>query len=499
MNSTTNKSRILLGAAVLAASLTGCNLFEESGSGTVRGRVVGANGQPLSGARVTLDRVGGRTTVSNMRGEFRIGGARDGGHTVLAYSVAQDAAGSAHANVGDGEVVDVGDVLLMDCDDVVANSPNGGMEDDGSVSSDGNGDPTVVPCVMEPPPPPAANITIASLSGDYASGYIDPWGVYGYADDSSKMAGFDFWISADLTAGGAFADHVVNDYANGLVEAHVGLFTYGDDSGWGYYYVLREGDVTVSVTDDGDGDPSTLQFSFSGTNLVFDYAGWEGIDSTHTANVASAAAAGTAWQYIPPEPPTADITLTTFVADWKYISLCPACGADGGDVLYTYAYDETNQADLSLYVPVSALNLGGAAELAGNWETEVYGWASVYSDGNGWGYDLDHLTATAGASLVSGQLFSLTLSGAQFNYIDAYGGGVVVMEGEEGAPDGSNGGGGDVPPPEPTVSELQLFIGSADLSAIVDEYFCGDPGTGEPGEPGGPDRGGLHGDSDYGL
>lgn len=489
MTSMTNKTRTLLGAAVLAASLSGCNLFDESGSGTVRGRVVGANGQPLSGARVSLDRVGGRTTVSNMRGEFRIGGARDGGHVVLAYSVAQDAAGSAEANVGDGEVVDVGDVFLTDCDQVVAGAPNGGMEDDGTVSNDG--DPSVQPCLMEPPPPPAENISIASLNGEYASGYIDPWGVYGYADDSSEMAGFDFWIAADLTAGGAFSDHVVNDYANGLVEAHVGLYTYGDDSGWGYYYVLREGDVTVSVTDDGDDDPSTLQFSFSGTNLVFDYAGWEGIDASYTANVGSATAEGTAWQYIPPEPPTADITLTAFVADWKYISLCPACGADGGDVLYTYAYDETNQADLSLYLPVSALDLGGTAELAGSWETEVYGWASIYSDGNGWGYDLDHLTATAGASIVSGELFSLTITDAQFNYIDAYGGGVVIM-GEEGSPDGSTepGNGGGAPPAEPPVSELQLFIGSADLSAIVDEFFCGDPGTGEPGEPDDPTHGG---------
>ena len=472
-------------AAVIAAGVSGCNLFESSGSGTVRGRVVDANGQPIRGARVALDKVGGRTTMSNVRGEFRLGGARDGAHTVIAYSVAQDAGGSIAAEVSDGDVVDVGDVILMDCDVIVA---GGGVNEDGSIEP--GSDPSIEPCVVEPPPPPAANVTIASLEGEYASGFVDPWGVYGYADDSSEAAGFDFWISADLTAGGSFSDHVVNDYANGLVEAHVGLFTYADPSGWGYYYVLREGDITVTVTDDGDGDPSTLSFAFSGSNLVFDYANWNGgIDSTHTATVGAASASGTAWQYIPPEPPTADITLATFVADWKYISLCPQCGMEGGDLIFVYAYDETNQADLSLYAPVSSLTLGGSTLLESNWESEVYGWASYYGDGNYWGYDLSHLTATAGSTLASGELFNLTLSDAQFDYIDAYGGGVVVME------DGSNGGDDpSAPPAEPPTSEFQLFIGSADLSAIVDEYTCDgtEPAPGEPGDPGDDDGPSLH-------
>ena len=466
-------------ATFLASAVTGCSLFEESKSGTVRGRVVGANGQPISGVRVALDRVGGRTTLSNQRGEFRLGGASAGDHTLLAYSVAQDAAGSAPADVNDGDVVDVGDVFLTDCDEIELGAPNGGeTQPDGTI--DDGGDPNVYPCVMEPPPPPDEHVSIASLEGDYADGYVDPWGVYGYADDSSEMAGFDFWISADLTAGGTFSDHVINDYNNGVVEAHVGLYTYGDASGWGYYYVLREGDITVTVSDDGDGDPSTLSFSFSGENLVFDYAGWEGIDPNYTATVGSAVAAGTAWQYIPPEPPTADITIAPFITDWSYISLCPACAIDGGDSLYVYAFDQTNQADLSLMVPVSALALGGSTTLTGSWETEIYGWASVYSDAGGWGYDLDHTTVTAGASIVSGEAFALTLADAQFNYIDAYGGGVVVL-------DGSNGGaeGGAVPPSEPPVSEFQLFIGSADLSAIIDDFSCGDGGVGtEPGNGG---------------
>ena len=292
-------------------------------------------------------------------------------------------------------------------------------------------------------------------------------------------AGFDFWVSADLTAGGTFSDHVINDYNNGVVEAHVGLFTYGDESGWGHYYVLREGDVTVTVSDDGDEDPSTLSFSFSGTNLVFDYAGWEGIDSNYTATVESANAAGTAWQYIPPTPPTADVTIAPFITDWSYISLCPACAIDGGDSLYVYAFDQTNSADISLMLPVSALALGGTATVTGNWETEIYGWASIYSDAGGWGYDLDHTSITAGASIVSGEMFALSLADAQFNYIDAYGGGVVVMEGDTS----TGNDGGQPAPTEPPVSEFQLFIGSADLSAIIDEYYCGEPGV-EPGSGG---------------
>lgn len=484
---TTMNGRWLIQTTLLAAAvsgLSGCNLFESSGSGTLRGRVVDANGQPISGARVALDKLSGRTTLSNVRGEFRLGGARDGEHTVLAYSVSLDAAGAASAAVTDGDVIDLGDVTLTDCAVLESNSPDGAVGEDGQ--SEPGTDPSVAPCVFEPPPPPDAHVSIASLEGEYASGYVDPWGVYGFADDSSEAAGFDFWISADLTAGGSFSDHVVNDYNNGTVEAHVGLFTYGGNDGWGYYYVLREGDITITVTDDGDGDPSTLSFSFSGTNLVFDYADWNGgVDPAYTASVGSASASGTAWQYIPPEPPTADITVTTFVADWKYISLCPQCGMDGGDVIYVYAFDNTNQADLSLYAPVSALALGGTTTLEGNWETEVYGWASIYQDNAGWGYDLDHLTATAGASLVSGELFSLTIADAQFNYIDAYGGGVIVMEGEEGGVvDGGNGGG--APPSEPPVSEFQLFIGSGDLSAIVDDYSCGGDGAVEPGDPNEP-------------
>ena len=134
--------------ASLAVATTGCSLFEESKSGTVRGRVVDTNGQPISGVRVALDRVGGRTTVSNIRGEFRLGGASAGDHTVLAYSVAQDAAGFVDADVNDGDVVDVGDVFLTDCDEIELNGGTPGP--DGTVTD--GGDPSIMPCVMEPPP-----------------------------------------------------------------------------------------------------------------------------------------------------------------------------------------------------------------------------------------------------------------------------------------------------------------------------------------------------------
>ena len=463
MKSTSYGSLILLAAVAVA----GCNP-SHSGTGTVRGRVVDASGQPISGARVALDRSTGRTTLTNIRGEFSLG-AKDGAHVLLAFSQAQNAAASTEVDVDDGNVANVGDVTLMDCDEVVpmpGEGGNGAAGDDGMTEP---GDPTI-PCEWEPPPPPEPHVDFGSLEAEFAAGFVDPWGVYGFGDDSSEEVGFDFWIPADITASGTFSGHVVNDYANGVVEAHFGLYTYE-----GHYYVLREGDLTVTVSEDGDGDPSTLNFSFSGTNLSLDYAGWEGIDAGYTASVESAIAEGQAWQYIPPPPPTEDVTLPTFVADWKYISLCPGCSMEGGDALYVYAWDGTNQADLSLFAPVSAFTLGGSSELISG--GDVYGWASIYTDNGGWGYDLDHLTATLGDAIVSGEMLSLVISDAQFNYLDAYGGGVVTA-------DGGNGSSPSEPeePPPPTVSEFQLFIGTADLSAVVDEYNCGDVGT-EPGDP----------------
>lgn len=445
----------------VATGLAGCDI-DRSGGGTVRGRVVDASGQPISGARVSVDRLGGRSTLTNVRGEFRIA-AKDGDRTLLAFSTQLDAGGAIDVQVTDGDVVDAGDVTITDCDILIAGldgGPGTSEGGDGLISPDAS-DPWM-PCIYEPPPPPAEHITIASLTGDYADGFIDTWGVYGYADDSSEQAGFDFWIPADLTGGGTFSGHVVNDYANGIVQAHVGLFTYADaeSSGWGHYYVLREGDVTVTVADDGDGDPSTLSFSFSGTNLVFEYAGWNGIDPAFTAAVGNASANGTAWRYLPPAPPTEDVTITTFVADWKYISLCVAC-TDGGDSLYVYAWDGTNQADVSLYVPVSALTLGGSAEL---FPDEAHGWASIYTPAGGWGYNLHSLTATAGETLASGELFELSIADARFDYAAGYG---------YSTPGGDESEGGTMnpgEPPPPIESEFQLFIGAGDLSSVVDEY-----------------------------
>lgn len=464
----TMKTMRVLTTLAVAAGLGGCEV-DRSGTGTVRGRVVDVTGQPISGARVAVDRLGGRSTVTNARGEFRIA-AKDGQRTLLAFSVALDAGASTQVAVTDGDVVDAGDVTLVDCTVLAEAAPGGAPapDEDGMMPSDGS-DPSM-PCLYEPPPPPAEHVSIASLAGDFASGFVDPWGVSGYADDSSAQAGFDFWIAADVAAGGAFSGHVVNDYTNGIVEAHVGLFTYGDATGWGHYYLLREGDVSVTVTDDGDGDPSTLAFTFSGSNLVFEYAGWNGIDGGYTADVGAATASGDAWQWIPPSPPAEDVTLGTFVADWKYLSLCPACATDGGDAIYVYAWDGANQADLSLSLPVSALALGGSAEVSG--ANEVFGWASVYTDGGGWGYELGHLTASAGETLASGELFALAISDAQFDYVDAYTA-LPPVTAEDG--ETTPGGDGGTPSEPPPVSEFQLFIGSGDLSAVVDDYGCVEP------------------------
>lgn len=476
-----------IGIAAIGLSLAACE--SKSGTGGVRGRVVNAAGTPARGVRVMLDGREGRSAITDVRGEFRLG-AKAGSHVVVASHAVANAGASVEVEVEIGENADVGDVVLQDCDEIIImaggdpNAPDGG--EGGEEGGTEPGDPTY-PCTVEPPPPPPELVTIESFESDWASGWLDSWGLYGYGDDADAMAAIDFFVGGDFTAGGTTTIHIDEQTATaGLINAYAGLFTY--DS-YGYYYFITSGDLTVTVGDDGDGDPSTVAFQFSGSNLEFAYYDWAGTtDTAYVAKVNAASAAGTAYVYTPPEPPTEDVTIPTFVADWKDLYLCVACTMDGGDALFVYAWDSTNGADLSLFAPVAALPAGSSLLTASpDFSNEIYGGASFYGvDGNGgWFYVLDHLTANVGGPIAAGAELSLVLTDAQFDYQFADGGVVV----QEGAPtDGGNGGsapGDPTEPTEPPASEFQLFIGSADVSGIVNAFDHGcDDGNGGGTEPG---------------
>ncbi len=456
--------------------LGGC-VGDSSSTGTVRGRVVDANGQPVSAARIALDRFGGRSTVTNARGEFRLGGVRDGSHVVLAFAVAGNQAGASNVEVDDGSTEDVGDVVVIDCEDLA----NGVLlEPTPSPTPDGNGsgepDPTstsdpgdydvddmIIPCGWEPPPPPPEAVTIDSFDADWGSGWIDPSGFYGYLDDAGNQASLDVYVPGD------FAEGSVITFDAGTVDAigYGGLYTY--DS-YGYYYLMTGGELTIEVGDDGDGDPSTSAFSLHGENLQFVYYAWEGLDAGYTATVVEADGDGSAYRYVPPEPPSGDITIETFVADYTWISLCPGCGLDGEDTVSVYAYDVTDDADLSLWLPVTALAIPGSAviEAQDDFSNGVYGSATVYGDAY-WYYELDHATLSVlSDELVAGETFELKLSDGVFDYASAYGSIEVCDDAEGGAQED---------PTAPPASDLQLFVGAADLTAVVDSLEWFEDGT----------------------
>jgi hypothetical protein len=204
-----------------------------------------------------------------------------------------------------------------------------------------------------------------------------------------------------------------------------------------------------------------------------------------TASVGAASVNGLAWVWLPPEPPTADITIPTLVADWKEIYFCAACGFDGGDALYVYAFDSVNGADLGLFLPVDALATPGSTAVTGSWDgsTGVFGGASYHHDAGSWYYDLGSATINVGSdAIVVGENLALSLSNGVFNYYWADG--------------GVGGGGGEVEPqpaftteddpaPVPPAQVFHLFIGSADLSGIVNDAGHGNGGGGTTPPPDG--------------
>lgn len=466
-------------SGAMALGLVGCD--NGGGGGTVRGRVLDVGGQPVRNARVMLDSRDGRSTLTNATGEFRLG-ASAGDHQILARAPVIDAGASLAVTVENGDVLDVGNVTVTDCEEPQP-LPGEGSPDG---SNDG-GDPTN-PCEYEPPPPPPDSITIASLDGDYGDAFVDGYGVWGYLDDSGASAAMDFWFAGDFTTGGT-KTVTVTDATSGFFDAYAGLFTY--DS-YGYYYMLVSGTLTITVSDDGDADPTTMSFAFSGSNLSFAYVDWYGGVGGATASVGAASVNGLAWVWLPPEPPAADITIPTLVADWKEIYFCAACGFDGGDALYVYAFDSLNGADLGLFLPVDALATPGSTAVTGSWDgsTGVFGGASYYHDAGVWYYDLGSATIDVGSdAIVVGENLALSLTNGVFNYYWADGsvGGGGTVEPQPAALTGDPTTGTPTDPPE---ADFHLFIGSADLSGIVNDFGCGNgDGTTPPPADGGTEPG----------
>lgn len=271
----------LLALLLLTASsllVNGC--VEPRATGSVRGRVVDGEGQPVRSARVLLDDPFGQTTLTNARGEFRIGGARDGNHEVFALDATRTLVAGAKADVSNGGVTDVGDLVLGSCTQV------------GSGGTDPNEDYAEV-CGAQPSPPPTV-VSFDRVTATWADGYVDEFGLNGYGEDSSIITALDWYVPGDFRAGGEMPlRHVTSQDA---IPVHVGLNSYQPELA-GYYYVLREGDVSLSVFDDGDGDPASVGYRFHGENLVFEYLSpTGGTDGTHVATVGFADAEGIAWQ-----------------------------------------------------------------------------------------------------------------------------------------------------------------------------------------------------------
>ena len=432
---TTMKMAMLAG---LGIGLAGCS--HSSGKGSLRGQMLDSSGQPVKNARVMLDTVHGKTVTTDIHGKFLLTGTTAGAHKVIAYqAIAHDWA-RFNANVSGGQVEDVGQVQMSSC------------SEDPSDGSDPND-----PCTCEPPPPPPDSVTFDHLEATDANATIDANGIYGDADDENDSVAWGFSFAGDFTQGGSTSASVAVDNSdpnNPVGDASMSLYVY-DASG--YAYELRTGDLSIELSDDGDGDPYTSGFHFVGDNLTFDFIGWDGnLDSTHTATVTEAVADGGAESFEAAPAPTADVNIDPFIADERDITLCQACAADGGDLLWIEASSEADHASISLTVPVSSLALGGDVVLTVGTNGDLSGQVTVTQSGDHsygeWYYSLNTATFSVSSSAVTpDQNLHITITAAQFDYAGMYDAAGVSSE-------------------LPVDPSLKLNIGTADLSADVHLY-----------------------------
>lgn len=399
------RSTALRSPALLALAMVLSACVPDAATGSIRGRVVDASGRPVRGARVMLEGPAGRSTVTNLQGEFRLGGARDGRHAVYALDPSASSGAGGVAHVQEGRVADVGDLALFACDSLPAG-------EDPDAASEGS---PLVPCTSEPPAPPPTVVAFGDLAASFSDAWVTPEGIHGFGAASGGMA-FDFFVPGNFLAAGSIVLEPQNDNGYGG-DALVVLYAPG-----GWVWLLRTGAISLETFENGDGDPATSGWRFRGEDLVFEYLTWDaGLDGSRVATVASAAAEGHAWRDAGAPAPEGEVTVATFTAAPSELYRCAGCRDDGADALFVYAWDASNAIELDLVLAVDALPLPGErAVTAGG---PVTGRATVHRPDGAWYFELVSVTLVSDSGAVAaGEPLSLTLRDAVFRWSDPAGG-----------------------------------------------------------------------------
>lgn len=259
--------------------------FGASSTGAVRGRIVYADAAPAPGVRVSLDSLSGRSTITNPMGEFFLGNARDGDHALYAYDPGTDSAAAIGIVVSGGEA-NVGDVLLEDCATVLTDPGSAGESPSAFTPCSGEGLPDE--------PPPMLSSDLGTLDIAWGEAHIDTMGIQGFLEGASANVSLDFNLTGSQYSnpGGASYDNSVqNDYGSGNIEALIGVYDYAT----GAYFVLANGNVSLDVVDNADGDPTTREFTFSGSQMLFELLLNGEVDPNYTLTVDSVDAMGLAF------------------------------------------------------------------------------------------------------------------------------------------------------------------------------------------------------------
>lgn len=390
---------------VLLLLLAGC--VPSRSTGTVRGRVLSADGSPTTGVHVSMDSTGGPFGVSGAGGQFLIGNVAAGHHLVLAFDGAAQSGAAQDVDVEGGSTT-IFDVVLQPCPPDPVNAG-----------------PLAEPCTAQAPPPPPTHLVFDTVEAASSWLDVDPAGVSGGGEDYGRGIQFGFWLAGDYTAASSASLHV--SIADGLSPAG-GLTLLTEQGGNWYFYELVDGDLAVTFTDDGDGDPATRAFSFEGAGLVFSYVDWYGgLDASHDAFAGTLAASGTAQALPAPPAPSGDTHLAAFSASWIDDEICGGCAPSS--LLISDAFDAGAGVELRLYLPTSMLHVPGSVTVSGNSDPSYgsFGEAIVQDpDGGGaWYYRLVSATVQIGSSsLTPGDPLAMQLLGATF----AWSGGTVGQQ-----------------------------------------------------------------------
>lgn len=276
--------------------LSGCpaaGLFDaSSATGGIRGRVVDAGFVPVGGARVSLDALDGRSTISSSTGEFFLGNARDGHHAVYVYDYQTDSGAAIEVEVSGGEGF-AGDIVLEDCAVVLTDPNSAGMDPSPFTPCSGEGAPNEIPPTVE----------LDELETAWGEAHINEGGVDGFLEAANAPYGLDFYFEGNFTTtAGTTVTSEVADYNGTPTYAYTGLYDYET----GAYYVLQSGTITLTVKSNADGNPSTSDFTYEGANLIFDFVDYDdgSVNTGITVTVGHVAGSGPAFNEPPPPPPT---------------------------------------------------------------------------------------------------------------------------------------------------------------------------------------------------